>query len=69
MANNAKRDQTIIAKGAIAFRLGQDLDTCPYRTSGKQGLRYARLWKQGWLEAQSNQVSTLLTVSELARVK
>jgi ribosome modulation factor len=66
MANNSKQAETIRAKGAQAFRNGQDKASCPYRIPTKQGQKFAKLWLTGWLEAQETQMRDLLPANVFA---
>lgn len=38
-------------KGALAFKRGQSIESCPYTNPTKQGRKFRRLWLEGYEEA------------------
>lgn len=49
-ANYEKQIETIKTKGAIAYRSGLSIDSCPYARIGKNSLKFRRVWIAGYIE-------------------
>jgi ribosome modulation factor len=52
MSAYQKQLETIKAKGASAYQMGQAITACPYITLGKQGRKFKRIWLAGYCEAR-----------------
>lgn len=52
MSAHDKQIETIKQRGAAAFFSGQRVEDCPYKTPGKQGQKFRRIWIAGYVEAR-----------------
>jgi len=59
MANNQKQRETILANGASAYQSGLSIKDNPYKLPSKMSQKYARIWREGYLNASSGIERTL----------